>query len=94
MTARQGKWRVTVRNFSTMETGAVTNIYEFDSFDAALEYACEKRKILHHTVTVMGPDGHAGEQVGWLIARVIRAAKGRNDYENANVYRQKQTGLV
>ena len=39
MTARQGKWRVTVRNFSTMETGAVTNIYEFDSFDAALEYA-------------------------------------------------------
>jgi len=59
MTARQGKWRVTVRNFSTMETGTVTNIYEFDSFDAALEYACEKRKILHHTVTVMGPDGVA-----------------------------------
>ena len=57
MTARQGKWRVTVRNFSTMETGTVTNIYEFDSFDAA--YACEKRKILHHTVTVMGPDGVA-----------------------------------
>ena len=59
MTARQGKWRVTVRNFSTMETGAVTNIYEFDSFDAALELACEKCKILHHTVTVMGPDGVA-----------------------------------
>ena len=33
MTARQGKWRVAVRNFSP-----VTNIDEFDSFDAALEF--------------------------------------------------------
>ena len=59
MTARQGKWRVTVRNFSTMETGAVTNIDEFDSFDAALEFACEKRKTKHYIVTVEGPDGVA-----------------------------------
>jgi len=62
MTARQGKWRVTVRNFSTMETGAVTNIYEFDSFDAALEYACEKRKILQYQVTVEGPNGVAMDE--------------------------------
>ena len=39
MTARQGKWRVAVRNFSP-----VTNIDEFDSFDAALEFACENAR--------------------------------------------------
>ena len=54
MTARQGKWRVAVRNFSP-----VTNIDEFDSFDAALEFACEKRKTKHYTVSVEGPDGVA-----------------------------------
>ena len=47
----QRKWRVTVRNFSKMEmgveqelTGPVTIIDEFNSFDAALELACQKRK--------------------------------------------------
>jgi len=66
MTVRQRKWRVTVRNFSTMEmgaegelTGLVTIIDEFNSFDAALELACEKRKIKHYRVTVEGPDGVA-----------------------------------
>ena len=54
MTARQGKWRVTVRN-----TGPVTNIDEFDYFDDALELACEKRKLKHYRVTVEGPDGVA-----------------------------------
>ena len=50
----QRKWRVTVRNFSKMEmgveqelTGPVTIIDEFNSFDAALELACQKRKIKH-----------------------------------------------
>ena len=62
----QRKWRVTVRNFSKMEmgveqelTGPVTIIDEFNSFDAALELACQKRKIKHYTVTVEGPDGVA-----------------------------------
>ena len=32
---------------------------EFNSFDAALEHACEKRKIKHYKVTVEGPDGVA-----------------------------------
>jgi hypothetical protein len=38
-------------------TGPVTIIDEFNSFDAALVLACEKRKIKHYTVTVEGPDG-------------------------------------
>ena len=54
---RPGKWRVVVRNFSP-----VTNIDEFDSFDAALEFACEKRKIKHYKVTVEGPDGVAMDE--------------------------------
>jgi hypothetical protein len=37
----------------------LTNIDEFDSFDAALKFACEKSKIKHYTVTVEGPDGVA-----------------------------------
>jgi hypothetical protein len=37
----------------------VTYTDEFDNIDAALEYACEKHKLLHYKVTVMGPDGVA-----------------------------------
>ena len=58
MAARQGKWRVTVENSSTMVMGAqeeligpVTSVDEFDSLDAALELAWEKYKTLHHKVT-------------------------------------------
>jgi hypothetical protein len=50
---RQGKWRVTTENSSVIQMD------EFNSFDAALELACEKRKIKHYTVTVEGPDGVA-----------------------------------
>ena len=64
MTARQGKWLVTVENSSTMVMGAqgeligpVTSTDEFDSLDAALKLACEKRKIRFYKVTVEGPDG-------------------------------------
>ena len=47
----KGRWRV------TMENSSVIQMDEFDSFDAALEHACEKRKIKHYSVTVEGPDG-------------------------------------
>ena len=49
----QGRWRV------TMENSSVIQMDEFNSFDAALEHACEKRKIKHYKVTVEGPDGVA-----------------------------------
>ena len=64
MTARQGKWLVTVENSSTMVmdaqqqvTGPVTSVDEFDSLDAALKLACEKRKIRFYKVTLEGPGG-------------------------------------
>ena len=50
----QGKWRVTVQRVAP-----VTYTDEFDSLDAALELACEKRKLLHYKVTIVGPDGVA-----------------------------------
>jgi hypothetical protein len=56
MTARQGKWRVTVENSSVIQMD------EFNSFDAALELACEKRKIKHYNVTVEGPHGVMDEE--------------------------------
>jgi hypothetical protein len=65
----QRKWRVTVRNVSTMEmgaqqelTGPITYAQGFDALDAALEFACEKRKILRYKVTVEGPDGVAMDE--------------------------------
>ena len=65
----QGKWRVTVQNKATMEMGAqgeligpVTYANRFDYLDAALEYACEKRKILQYQVTVEGPNGVAMDE--------------------------------
>jgi hypothetical protein len=48
----QRKWRVTVQRIAP-----VTYTDEFDNLDAALEYACEKRKMLHYRVTVEGPNG-------------------------------------
>jgi hypothetical protein len=48
----RGKWRVTVQRIAP-----VTYTDEFDNLDAALKYACEKRKLLHYRVTVEGPDG-------------------------------------
>jgi hypothetical protein len=48
------RWRVTVQRIAP-----VTYTDEFDFLDDALEYACEKRKLLHYKVTVEGPDGVA-----------------------------------
>jgi hypothetical protein len=68
MTAtEQGKWRVTVENSSIIEMGAQeeligTYTHEFDSLDAALEFAWEKYKTLHHKVTVEAPDGIMSEE--------------------------------
>ena len=70
MTAtNKGKWRVTVENSSTMVMGAqgeligpVTSTDEFDSLDAALKLACEKRKIRFYKVTVEGPHGVMDEE--------------------------------
>jgi len=60
---RQGKWRVTVENKSMIEMGAQWEIgpvtEQFNSLDAALEFACEKRKIKDYKITVEGPDGVA-----------------------------------
>ena len=42
-----------------MENSSVIQMDEFNSFDAALEHACEKRKLLHYKVTIEGPDGVA-----------------------------------
>ena len=63
----QGKWRVTVQDKSTIEMGAQEELLgpvmdEFDSLDAALEFAWEKYKILHHKVTVEAPDGIMSEE--------------------------------
>jgi hypothetical protein len=52
----RGKWRV------TMENSSVIQMDEFNSFDAALELACEKRKIKHYKVSVEGPDGVAMDE--------------------------------
>jgi len=46
----QGKWRVMVQRVAP-----VTYTDEFDNLDAALKYACEKRKLL----PVEGPDSVA-----------------------------------
>ena len=61
----QGKWRVIVENSRMIEMGQQEELIgpvtdEFDSLDAALEYACEKRKI--YRVTVEGPDGVAMDE--------------------------------
>ena len=53
---RRGKWRV------TMENSSVIQMDEFNSFDAALELACEKRKIKHYKITVERPDGVAMDE--------------------------------
>ena len=63
----QGKWRVTVQDKSTIEMGAQEELLgpvmdEFDSLDAALEFAWEKYKALHYKVTVEGPDGVMSEE--------------------------------
>ena len=53
----QGKWRVMVQRVAP-----VTYTDEFDNLDAALKYACEKRKLLHYRVTVEGPNGVAMDE--------------------------------
>jgi hypothetical protein len=60
----RGKWRVEVQNTSVMEmdnqaqpTVPVTTYDSFDSLEAALKFACDKRLILHHKVTIQTPDG-------------------------------------
>jgi hypothetical protein len=45
-----------------MENSSVIQMDEFNSFDAALELACEKRKIKHYKITVEGPDGAAMDE--------------------------------
>ena len=52
----RGKWRV------TMENSSVIQMDEFNSFDAALEHACEKRKIKDYKITVEGPGGVAMDE--------------------------------